>query len=530
MKRQQTPGYIEKKMRKTKLLWQAILISILVCLAITLFAAFLAREQAKEELQSYLSDVTEQAMLRSNRVFNVSGKILDTLDHSEPLDCSAHHQQLLNDFAFNEMFVRDVLFAPQRHVQCSESSHADYLLPPRDQQTILGRSLWFEFKGPLSRTSILYGSGPHYAVIDSQYLVDILPVKQRELYIEFMLNQRVLAKTKGIQGKKINETWLLQSRVSPHNPGYIITAYLPPKELERAWLSNFKALFPLSVIVCMLLLIMVIWFTKKSFTLGVEIIEGLQLGEFEVHYQPMLELASGKASSAEALLRWRRQNGSRISPDIFIAYAEENGQICLLTQFVLEQVLADLAILADPDISISINLAGADLASPEFAENLAALCQKHHIHPRQIKLEITERSLVLGQDEINTVSRLREMGHLILIDDFGTGYSSLSYLHSLPVDLLKIDKSFVQALGSGAATHHVASHIVQMAKALGLSVVAEGIENTEQAKILSSMGVEWGQGWLFAKAMSFSEYRQFLQTSTPYSLKPLSSDPLPEAV
>ncbi|MBY0445152.1 MAG: EAL domain-containing protein, partial [Burkholderiales bacterium] len=92
------------------------------------------------------------------------------------------------------------------------------------------------------------------------------------------------------------------------------------------------------------------------------------------------------------------------------------------------------------------------------------------------------------------------------------------------------DKSFVQALGSGAATHHVASHIVQMAKALGLSVVAEGIETTEQAEILKEMGVEWGQGWLYAKAMPFAELRQFLQGSTPTTLKQLSSDPLPDAV
>ncbi|QBC43575.1 EAL domain-containing protein [Iodobacter fluviatilis] len=515
-------------MLKKKLFWQAILISILACVVVTMFAAWLAREQAKEELQTYLKDVAEQAMLRSDRAFTVSGNILDKLDRSDLKDCSEAHQRQLSIFIFKELFVRDVLYAPNQQVQCSQSSRVVYSLPPRDQQTISGPSLWFAFKGDLFRPSVLYGSGPHYAVLNSQYLVDILPVKKRELCIEAVLNNRVLAKTKGTPAH--DNSWLQQSKVSLSNPHYVITAYLPPKELQRAWLGYFKDWLPLGFIVCVLLIGIIVWLTRRSFTMGLEIIEGLQLGEFVVHYQPMVALANGKVCCAEALLRWQRQNGSKISPDLFIGYAEENGQINLLTQFVLETVITDLAKLSHLDISVSVNLAGADLASPLFVENLAVLCRKYQIAPSRIELEITERSFVLGQSAINTISLLREAGHLILIDDFGTGYSSLSYLHHLPVDLLKIDKSFVQALGSGAATHHVASHIVQMAKDLGLEVVAEGIETSDQAEILKEMGVEWGQGWLYAKAMPFDDLCKFLQPSTTTPFKPLSSDPLPDAV
>jgi sensor c-di-GMP phosphodiesterase-like protein len=516
-------------MLKKKLFWQAILISILACVAVTLFAAWLAREQAKEELQSYLQDITEQAMLRSDRAYTVSGRFLDQLDKSDFNDCSEAHQQRLSKITFGELFVRNVIYAPNGVVQCSASSREKYPLPPRDQETTLGRSLWFAFKGDLPKPSILYGKGPHYAVIDSQYLVDILPVKKRELYIEVDRYQRRLASTKNVQLKP-DQAWLQQIGISRSNPNYKITASLPPKELQRTWLDYFTDLLPLGIALCVLLVGIIIWFTRRSFTMGLEIIEGLRLGEFVVHYQPMVTLATGEVCCAEALLRWQRQNGSKISPELFIGYAEENGQISLLTQFVLEKVITDLAQLANKEIPISVNLAGADLAAPMFVENLAALCKKHQLAPNRIELEITERSLVLGQSEIEVITRLRQAGHVILIDDFGTGYSSLSYLHNLPVDILKIDKSFVQALGSGAATHHVASHIVQMAKALGLSVVAEGIETTEQAEILKEMGVEWGQGWLYAKDMPFAELRQFLQGSTPTTLKPLSSNPLPDAV
>lgn len=516
-------------MLKKKLFWQAILISVFTCAAVMLFAALLARYQAKEELESYLRDVAEQVTLRSSRVFDVSGLFLSQLDQLGSHECGKTHQKLLGEIAFDEMFVRNVLYAPDGFVLCSATDHQTYPLPSRDYQTRKGRSLWFEFQGGLPKQSMLYGTGPHFAVIDSQYLVDVLPAKKRQLYIEAVLENRVLARTNNFKAKA-DDTWLSQHQVSKSNPNYVITAYLPPAELERAWLEYFKDLLPLCMVLCLSLIGVIVWFTRRSFTMGLEIIEGLRLGEFVVHYQPMVNLANGKVSSAEALLRWQRQNGSKISPELFIGYAEENGQIILLTQFVLKQVIGDLAKTTSQDLSVSVNLAGADLTVPGFAENLAVLCATYKVAPQRLKLEITERSLVLGEHEIAMIARLRQAGHPILIDDFGTGYSSLSYLHNLPVDTLKIDKSFVQALGSGAATHHVALHIVQMATALDLSVVAEGIETTEQAETLKEMGVEWGQGWLYAKAMPLDALIKYLDSATPAALKPLSSDPLPEAV
>ncbi|WP_164521510.1 EAL domain-containing protein [Iodobacter ciconiae] len=516
-------------MCKKKLLWQGILISILACVVVALFTAWLARKQAEEELRSYLQDITEQAMLRSDRAYIESGLLLSELDKSGPNDCGDAHRQRLSEVTFDELFVRNVLYAPNGIVQCSASSHRTYPLPLRDQKTIMGRSLWFEFKGDFPKRSILYGAGPHYAVMNSQYWVDILPVKKRSLYIEAVLNQRVLASSNDVR-IKTNTAWLSKSRASQNNPNYIITAYLPPQELQRAWREYFKDFLPLSIVICMLLIGIIFWLNQRRYTMGYEIIEGLKESEFQLHYQPIVSLADGKVKSAEALLRWQRQDGSIVSPDIFITYAEDNGQIGKLTQFVLEQAVSDLSRLSDQMMTVSVNLAGADLATPDFAEKLITLCAGHKISAQRLKLEITERSLVLGQNEIEVITRLRQAGHIILIDDFGTGYSSLSYLHNLPVDILKIDKSFVQALGSGAATHHVALHIVQMAKALGLSVVAEGIETIEQAKILKEMGVEYGQGWLYAKAMPFETFGQFLRGPTTASIKPLSSDSLPENV
>ncbi|MBY0445240.1 MAG: CSS-motif domain-containing protein, partial [Burkholderiales bacterium] len=286
-------------MLKKKLFWHAILISILACVAVTLFAAWLAREQAKEELQSYLQDITEQAMLRSNHAYTVSGRFLDQLDKSDFNDCSEAHQQRLSKIAFGELFVRNVIYAPDGVVQCSAASRENYPLPSPDQKTTSGRSLWFAFKGDLPQPSILYGKGPHYAVIDSQYLVDILPVKKRELYIEVDRYQRRLASTKDVQLKP-DPAWLQQTSMNQANSNYKITASLPPKELQRAWLDYFKDLFPLGIALCVLLVGIIIWFTRRSFTMGLEIIEGLSLGEFEVHYQPMVTLATGEVCSAEA--------------------------------------------------------------------------------------------------------------------------------------------------------------------------------------------------------------------------------------
>ena len=240
--------------------------------------------------------------------------------------------------------------------------------------------------------------------------------------------------------------------------------------------------------------------------------QALRRDEFELDYQPLVDLASGRCVGAEALLRWRRADGQRVRPDLFIPQAEDSGQITAITRWVIRQVLQEQGELLrqHPQLYISVNLAAADLVEARFPAEAQAALQAAGVPPAQLVYEVTERGLVDPQRAVAVLEPLRQAGHRIAIDDFGTGYSSLSYLQQLPVDVLKIDKSFVDALGTEAASSPVAPHIIAMARALGLKVIAEGVEQAEQARLLAELGAQIGQGWLFAKPLSGQAFRDFV--------------------
>jgi sensor c-di-GMP phosphodiesterase-like protein len=162
-------------------------------------------------------------------------------------------------------------------------------------------------------------------------------------------------------------------------------------------------------------------------------------------------------------------------------------------------------------ISINLNLSPDDLQNDRVARELEAALKEAELPPNAVKLEITERALVNADSARKLIGELRGRGHEVAIDDFGTGYSSLSYLQSFELDVLKIDKSFVDAIGTGAATSHVIVHVIDMAKSLGLNTVAEGVETTQQAQWLIEHGVQCAQGYLFAKPLPLADFLVFFR-------------------
>jgi sensor c-di-GMP phosphodiesterase-like protein len=231
---------------------------------------------------------------------------------------------------------------------------------------------------------------------------------------------------------------------------------------------------------------------------------GLRRREFFVHYQPIVDLHSGQWAGAEVLLRWQR-DGELIRPDLFIAAAEESGLIQAVTRRVFELIepaLAQVATWRRP-FYFSINLAAADLHEAATLVQLDALIQRTGGDPARLRVEVTERGFARTDIARETVRALRTRGICVAIDDFGTGYSSLSYLESFELDCLKIDKRFVDTLGTEMVTSHVINHIIEMGRSLTLEMVAEGIENEMQAESLRTRGVRFGQGWLYARPMSF---------------------------
>jgi sensor c-di-GMP phosphodiesterase-like protein len=234
--------------------------------------------------------------------------------------------------------------------------------------------------------------------------------------------------------------------------------------------------------------------------------------EFFLVYQPIVDLNTGQWHGAEALLRWRRPSGELISPDIFIPIAERNNLMPLVTDTalgLLEREAGEL-LRSRPEFHITLNLSADDFCQPDVVDRLRAMIQRMRIAPRNLRVEATERTFVDLNACRGNLRLLRASAIKVAIDDFGTGYSSLSYLHSLEADCLKIDKAFIDSIGTQSVTSEVIRHIIELGRTLRMEMVAEGVETAAQADFLRSQSVQYGQGWLFAKPMPMEQLLQRL--------------------
>jgi EAL domain-containing protein (putative c-di-GMP-specific phosphodiesterase class I) len=227
--------------------------------------------------------------------------------------------------------------------------------------------------------------------------------------------------------------------------------------------------------------------------------------EFVLHYQPKIDLASVRITGVEALIRWRDPDKGLIPPAHFMPVLEETGMIVEVGRWVVEQAFIDLRTWAAHGISVprvAVNVSAIQLQGKNFVDGVIEEIRRGGDLPEWLELEITE-SVVMGnvEDNIRKLSILRGMGVTVAIDDFGTGYSSLSYLSKLPLDSLKIDRSFVSRMTGSAEAVSIVSTIITLGHALNLKVIAEGVETEEQSQSLTRLGCDEAQGFLFAKPL-----------------------------
>jgi diguanylate cyclase (GGDEF)-like protein/PAS domain S-box-containing protein len=235
----------------------------------------------------------------------------------------------------------------------------------------------------------------------------------------------------------------------------------------------------------------------------------LAAGELEVAYQPVVRVADETVVGAEALLRWRHPTRGLVSPAEFIPLAEETGLIKPIGEWVLHEALrqAQAWRVAGRDLTISVNLSARQLMDPGLGDTVRAAVEESGIDPRAVHLEITESVLMDDvEHSIETLTDLRGLGIQFEVDDFGTGYSSLSYLRSLPIDTLKIDRSFVRGLGVADSDTSIVRAIVSLGRALGMSVHAEGVERPEELAELRALGCDLAQGFLWSPAVPAASF------------------------
>ena len=254
---------------------------------------------------------------------------------------------------------------------------------------------------------------------------------------------------------------------------------------------------------------------SASAGLDTELRQGLRNQEFLLHYQPQVG-SDGRMVGVEALIRWRHPERGLVLPDEFISHAEESGLILPLGQWVLESACAQLARwAAHPEtkkLSIAVNVSARQFRDPEFVELVMSTIHQSGIRARRLKLELTESSLATGIEvTIAQMGRLKRAGVTLSIDDFGMGYSALSYLKRLPLDQLKIDRTFVKDVLTDPNDAAIARTIIGLAQSLGLAVMAEGVETEAQREFLARHGCESYQGHLFCRALPIDELEAFMR-------------------
>lgn len=252
------------------------------------------------------------------------------------------------------------------------------------------------------------------------------------------------------------------------------------------------------------------WLTLQS-----ELWRALERGELLLYYQPQVDVRNGRVFGAEALVRWQHPEKGLMLPDSFIPLAEDSGLIVPLGTWVLKEACRQLRAWQEaglPSIALTVNISARQLQRPGLVPLLGQLLEETGVEPGRLVLEVTEGAIMRDMDAaIALLKELREMGFLVSLDDFGTGHSSLNYLKALPLDILKIDRSFVRDIGKDSTGNAMVTAIVTLARSCALRVIAEGVENSEQLDFLQRLHCYEVQGFLFGRPMPAEEFGWLLR-------------------
>jgi diguanylate cyclase (GGDEF)-like protein len=254
--------------------------------------------------------------------------------------------------------------------------------------------------------------------------------------------------------------------------------------------------------------------------------KALELNEFTLNYQPKVDLKTGKVVGLEALIRWENEKLGKVSPGQFIPVAEEAGLISTIGEWVLRMACTQMALCqqgGSDDLLMSVNVSAKQLTDASFVNKLKSILVETGLKAQHLELELTESILMKGETDIlNKLHAIKSLGIQLSIDDFGTGYSSLSYLHTLPIDTLKIDKSFIDTISLNKAKAPIVDTIINLAKNLNLKVIAEGVETQEQANYLKAHQCDQIQGYYFSKPLTCNETKALLDADKRLSLPKLA--------
>lgn len=257
----------------------------------------------------------------------------------------------------------------------------------------------------------------------------------------------------------------------------------------------------------------------ENIKLSNDLTSALNNNELELNYQPIIDLKTKNIQGFEALIRWNHKEKGYISPETFIPIAEDNGQILEISRWVVLKACKMLKTIKEQnpelDLFVSVNFSAKDFSNPDFKSYINYVLNETDLQPKDLHLEITERLLMSHPGNArDTLDACRTDGLIVSIDDFGTGYSSLSYLHYFPIDILKIDRSFINNMVKDSGAYELVKSIVALGHNMNMKIIAEGIETEDQSKLLLDINCDQAQGFLYARPMTPENLEKFITESS----------------
>lgn len=478
--------------------------------------------------QAKLEHVARSVLARSNLTVAGAKAALRAMAVTPYGPCSADHILEMRRLALNNRSIDEVGYFANGRLKCTSWGPTTdrIMMLPSDYSTADGIAvtvkMWPMVSGAEARMTLQ--NRDYNVLIDPVRLLDLIVDPGIQLAVG--TDQGAVIGTQSDPDLALVKSLLLDPRKGMDDrqlfaaagaEGLVAVAIESQVSLLERFRRERNLLLPLGIFLGVAIVGCIIWLSRRRLSPLGELAIAVRNREFIVHYQPIIELKTGTCVGAEALVRWRQPDGSLVRPDLFVPLAEESGLIMPITDQIVEAVVRDMKslLVANTSLHIAINLCAEDIKTGRALAMIQQALATTGIRAEQIWLEATERGFIDIDQARDTVAKARRLGHSVAIDDFGTGYSSLQYLQGLPLDSLKIDKFFIDTIGRNTATSSVTPHIIEMAKALRLVIVAEGVETGEQLDYLREHGVEFAQGWLFSRPLAAADFIAYYQHRKP---------------
>lgn len=475
-----------------------------------------AEEKHLQRVEHYASEVlrtTNQTAEQLIRVFNYKDLV------GNP-PCSKDAIQKMLELQMLSNLLQSVAAIEGGYILCTSNGvDQNYFLGDPDGITDKGTKAWLDVSLDFApgKTFNIYERNGLAGIVSTDQAIDLHTEPENIVLAVALQDPLLILRKRGyfnaewsqhfLQTKetrfKTDTHWVLVSE----NGKVASFAALDLNDVETHQTDIAYIVLPIGVLLGIIFASLVLYAARHRLSIKADIKTALKRNEFFMQYQPVVDLQTGLIIGAESLIRWRDSEGNLIPPDLFIPVAEQSGLIKKITKEVIHMVSDDVGIIwqKKPDFHIAINLSSQDIQSDESVDLIEDFLNHHKPNKGAVVIEATERGFVDANQARSVIHGLHQLGVDIAIDDFGTGYSSLSHLESLDLNYLKIDKAFIDTLGTEAATSSVALHIIEMAKSLDLKMVAEGIETQQQADLCREKGVQYAQGWLYSKPVPIEE-------------------------